>query len=51
MVTSNQNIKMSELDQISSSIGVRRTYDVLQSAIQPKLSSKRDWYQFLEQHL
>ena len=39
------------LEQIKSSIGQRRTREVYQSQLQGKLSSKRDWYTFLEQHL
>ena len=39
---------MSSLAQIKSNIGQPRTYDMLSTQIEGKLSSKRDWYQFLE---
>ena len=43
-------------NQINSSstapqVGVARTYEMRQSQIEGKLSSKTDWYTFMEQHL
>ena len=39
---------MSSLQDIKDQIGQRRTYEMRQSEIEGKFSSKRDWYQFLE---
>ena len=40
-------------NQINSThnIGEKRTYEVYSNEIEGKLSSKRDWYTYLEQHL
>jgi len=29
----------------------KRTFEMMESQISNKLSSKRDWYQYMEQHL
>ena len=42
---------MSSLQDIKDQIGKKRTHEMHESEIEGKLSSKRDWYQFLEQHL
>ena len=40
-----------ENDTVMPQIGERRTYQMMVEQIESKLSSKSDWYQFLEQHL
>ena len=42
---------MSSLGDIKDQIGRPRTYEMRESTIEPKLSSKKDWFTFLEQHL
>ena len=45
---------MSSLEELKDQIGeigVRRTHEMRQTEFDGKLSSKRDWYQFLQQHL
>ena len=38
---------MSSLVDIKAAIGEKRTYDMKQQEIEGKLSSKKDWYQYL----
>ena len=42
---------MSSLQDIKDQIGQRRTYEMRESEIEGKLSSKRDWYKFFELNL
>ena len=42
---------MSSLQDIKDQIGQPLTYEMRESEIEGKLSSKRDWYKFLEQNL
>ena len=42
---------MSSLEDQIPAAGVKRTQSMRPSEIMGKLSSKRDWYTYLEQHL
>ena len=42
---------LDELKQQFGEVGQRRTHDMRATEIEGKLSSKKDWYMFLEQHL